>query len=85
MVRVFGFLLIRKESVLFSLVLVCIIPSSIVTYFFFGLYHHLEQKRLDEQSGTRYIEEGFNGKESGDNQSGTAVMRGGNSTKFIIH
>lgn len=43
---------LKKEPVIFSLVLLCITASVTVIYFSFGLYHHLEQKKMDEQYGT---------------------------------
>ncbi len=47
---------IRREPAIFVLVLLCIISSTIVIHFFFGLYHHLEQKQLEEQYGSRSVE-----------------------------
>ena len=42
---------IKHEKTVFILMLLCILSSSIIILFSFGFYHHIKQKKLDEQSG----------------------------------
>ncbi len=46
---------IKKEKTVFILMLLCILSSSVIILFSFGFYHHIEQKKLDEQSGENVI------------------------------
>ncbi len=46
---------IRSEGVIFVLMVICVIASTIVMFFSFGLYHHMEQKRVDMQLGQNDI------------------------------
>lgn len=46
---------IRQETVVFGLVVLCILSSAIVINFSFGFYHHLEQKKLDSESGMKEL------------------------------
>ncbi|MDE6759774.1 MAG: hypothetical protein K2J90_03730 [Lachnospiraceae bacterium] len=55
---------VRREPAIFLLVLLSIISSTIIIHFFFGLYHHLEQKQLEEQYGSKSVELAFSGTES---------------------
>ncbi len=46
---------IKKEKTVFILMLLCILSSSVIILFSFGFYHHIKQKKLDEQSGENVI------------------------------
>lgn len=46
---------IRTEGLIFTLMVVCVIASTIVMFFSFGLYHHMLQKRMDAQLGQNEI------------------------------
>lgn len=50
---------VRKDPVFFVLLLLCSISSAIVIHFSFGLYHHLNQKKLDEEYGTQILSVDF--------------------------
>lgn len=54
---------IRKEPVIFTLMMVCVVASVTVMFFAFGLYHHLEQKKMDTKLGQTDLLIGFYGKE----------------------
>ena len=46
---------IKRETVVFCLVVLCILCSVIIINFSFGFYHHLEQKKLDSDSGMKEL------------------------------
>lgn len=45
----------KQEPIVFLLMFVCILLSSIMVIFSFGFYHHIEQKRLDDEYGENYF------------------------------
>lgn len=50
---------IRQETTIFCLTVLCIACSVVVLCFSFGFYHHLEQKKLDGESGTKVLDINF--------------------------
>lgn len=52
---------IKKEPVIFMLMMVCVTTSVIVMLFSFGLYHHLEQKKIDAKLGQTDMLVGLDG------------------------
>lgn len=55
---------IKKEPIIFGLMIICVITSVIVVFFSFGLYHHLEQKKMDAKLGQTNILIGLDGEEA---------------------
>lgn len=54
---------IRQETTIFCLTVLCIVCSVVVLCFSFGFYHHLEQKKLDGESGTKIVDIDFHDEE----------------------
>lgn len=54
---------IRQETTIFCLAALCIACSVVVLCFSFGFYHHLEQKKLDRESGTMVVDIDFHDEE----------------------
>lgn len=54
---------IRQETIIFCLTALCIACSVVVLCFSFGFYHHLEQKKLDRESGTKVVDIDFHDEE----------------------
>ena len=44
---------IKNEKIIFFLMVLSIISSTIIIEFAFGFYHHLEQKKVDEMQDTK--------------------------------
>ena len=44
---------IKNETVIFTLVILCILSSAIIINFTFGFYHHLEEKKLEGENNTK--------------------------------
>lgn len=42
---------LKKEPVIFALMIVCVVASVVIMFFSFGLYHHIEQKKMDAKLG----------------------------------
>ena len=60
----------KKEPMIFVLMMVCVVASATVMLFTFGLYHHLEQKKIDAKLGQTDLAIGFYG------EDGTVVTKG---------
>ncbi|MBD8973614.1 MAG: hypothetical protein EGQ63_07210, partial [Clostridiales bacterium] len=45
----------KRERIIFSLTIICVVTSVIVILFSFGLYHHMEQKKMDARFGQQMV------------------------------
>lgn len=50
---------IKQETTIFMLAILCIFSSAVIVNFAFGFYHHLEQKKSDENTGIDYFSINF--------------------------
>lgn len=45
----------KRERIIFLLTIICVVTSVIVILFSFGLYHHMEQKKMDARFGQQEV------------------------------